>query len=226
MPGQSLKTAAVVLAAGRSDRMGYPKSLLIFGKETAVDRVVRICREGGCDPVIVVLGHEADRVLANAVLQGVETVTNEAYETGRTSSLQTGLRGLPPDTSAILLFPVDHPMVDPSTVAALLAAAGSGPHRIVVPVHGGRRGHPVLFDARLIPEFTALGPDTPASTITAADPSRVVEVTVEDAGVLMDVDTSRDYITSLELYTERGGEAGFLAPKGAAGRPAPKKPPV
>ena len=224
-PGQSLKTAAVVLAAGRSDRMGYPKSLLIFGKETAVDRVVRICREGGCDPVIVVLGHEADRVRANAVLQGIEMVTNEAYETGRTSSLQTGLRAVPQEAAGFLLFPVDHPMVDPSTVAALLAAAGSGPYRIVVPVHGGRRGHPVLFDARLIAEFTALGPDTPARTITAADPSRVLDVPVEDAGILMDVDTSRDYITSLELYTERGGEAGFLAPKGA-GRPAPKKPPV
>lgn len=221
----SPKISAIVLAAGRSDRMKYPKSLLIFGKETAIDRIVRIATGAGCDPVIVVLGHEADRVRANASLAGATIVINDAHESGQTSSIQAGIRALPRDTSAFLLFPVDHAMVDPSTVEGLVAAHADAKSPIVVPVHHEHRGHPALFDAALIPEFLALAPGAPAHLITRADASRVLGVPTEDEEVLSDMDTPADYHRALEVYSQRGGEAGFLAPKGA-GRPAPKRPPV
>src|SRR5438093_12979905 len=104
-------TAAIILAAGKSERMKYPKPLLIFGKETAVDRLIRVCTEAGCDPVIVVLGSEEARVRANASLTGAQVVINEVYDAGRTSSLQAGLRALPDEAAAFLLFPVDHALV-------------------------------------------------------------------------------------------------------------------
>lgn len=71
----------------------------------------------------------------------------------------------------------------------------------------------------------ALAPDAPARQVTGADPSRVHELSVEDEAVLRDLDTPADYHAALEVYSARGGEAGFLAPKGG-GRPAPKRPPV
>jgi molybdenum cofactor cytidylyltransferase len=145
--GPSPKRAAIVLAAGRSERMQYPKALLIFGKETAIDRVVRLCLEAGCDPVIVVLGHDEARIRENASLAGAVVAVNAAYDTGRTSSIQSGLRALPPDVSGVLLFPIDHAMVDQTTVSALLDAGESSGKPIVVPVHDGRRGHPVFFSA-------------------------------------------------------------------------------
>jgi len=219
------KVAAIVLAAGKSERMKYPKTLLIFGKETVVDRVVRVCAEGGCDPVIVVLGSEEARIRANASLAGAQVVSHPDFARGRTSSLQAGLRALPGDAEAFLLFPVDHALVDGPTVAALLAARRETGRAIVIPVSGGARGHPILCDGALAAEFLALAPDAPAHDVVHRDAGRVHELPVEDAEVLRNIDTPADYHAALEVYSARGGEAGFLAPKGA-GRPAPKRPPV
>lgn len=225
MTPQTGRIAAIILAAGKSERMKYPKSLLIFGKETVVDMSIRLCHEGGCDPVIVVLGHEEARIRSNASLAGATAIRNEAYESGRTSSLQAGIRALPGETSAFLLFSIDHPMVEAGTIAGLVAAYREFGSKIVLPIHEGRRGHPVLVDISLAPEFLALAPDDPARSVTGADRERVLEVPTEDSEVLRDMDMPADYHEALEVYSRRGGEAGFLAPKGA-GRPAPKKPPV
>ena len=227
------RIAAIVLAAGKSERMQYPKTLLIFGKETALDRVIRICAEAGCDPVIVVLGHEVrwllrawrERVRQNASLEGAVLLHNEAYETGRTSSLQTGLRALPPDAAGFLIFPVDHPLVEVGTVASLVSAYQEGGGAVLAPTHEGRKGHPVLCDRVLAAEFLSLAPDAPARLVTGSDPDRVVSVETNDLEIFGDLDEPADYHRALEVYSARGGEAGFLAPKGA-GRPAPKRPPV
>jgi CTP:molybdopterin cytidylyltransferase MocA len=219
------RIAAIVLAAGKSERMRYPKSLLIFGKETAIDRVIRICAEAGCDPVLVVLGHEAERVRQNASLHAGVLLHNDDYESGRTSSLQTGLRALPPDAAGFVIFPVDQPLVEVATVASLVSAYQEGGGSVLVPVHDGRKGHPVLCDRALAAEFLALAPDAPARLVTGADPDRVVGVETDDLEIFEDLDEPADYHRALEVYSARGGEAGFLAPKGA-GRPAPKKPPA
>lgn len=220
------KIAAVVLAAGASERMRYPKTLLIFGKETVVDRVIRVCAEGGCDPVIVVLGSEEERIRANASLAGAQVVSHPGFAQGRTSSLQAGLRVLPEEAEAFLLYPVDYALVQSATVGALLAAREESGSMIVVPTSGGHRGHPILCDRAIAEEFLALAPDAPAREVVNRDRGRVHEVSVEDAEVHRDLDTPADYHAALEVYSARGGEAGFLAPKGAAGRPAPKRPPV
>ncbi len=220
------RIGAVILAAGKSERMMYPKPLLIFGKETVVDRIIRVCLEAGCDPVVVVLGHESERIRANSSLAGSLVVVNEAYETGQTSSLQAGLRALPEDASAFVLFPVDHALVMTETVELLIASWREGGGALVAPVHAGRRGHPVLCDRALIAEFAALDPGAPAHLVTGADPARVRAVETDDAEVLRDLDAPSDYHAALEVYSERGGEAGFLAPRGTGGRALPKKPPV
>lgn len=218
--------AAIVLAAGASERMKYPKPLLIFGKETVVDRVIRICREGGCDPVLVVLGHEEARVRGMASLEGAEIISHPGYAAGRTSSLQAGLRAMPDVAAAFLIYPVDFALIETATIASLVTAWNEGGSaKVIQPEHSGRKGHPVLCDRSLAKEFLDLPPDAPAYQITGADPARVRVVPTEDAEVLRDLDTPADYHAALEVYSARGGEAGFLAPKGA-GRPAPKRPPV
>lgn len=218
------KIAALVLAAGRSERMQYPKTLLIFGKETVVDRVIRVCAEGGCEPVIVVLGSEEERIRVNASLGGARIVSHPDFARGRTSSIQAGLHALPEDAAAFLLFPVDHALVESATIAALLAAYRESGRPIVIPTSAGHRGHPILCDRTVAEELLALAPDAPAHEVVKRDPGRVHDVAVEDEEVLRDLDTPADYHAALEVYSARGGEAGFLAPKGA-GRPAPKRPP-
>src|SRR5262249_31341394 len=96
---------------------------------------------------------------------------------------------------------------------------------IVVPTSGGRRGHPILLERGIAAELLSLPADAPAHDVVKRDPDRLLEVPVEDAEVLRDLDTPADYHAALEVYSARGGEAGFLAPKGAGG-PAPKRPPV
>jgi len=218
------KIAALVLAAGRSERMRYPKTLLIFGKETVVDRVIRVCREGGCDPVMVLLGAEEARIRENASLAGATIVSHPDFARGRTSTIHAGLRALPGEAEAFLLFPVDHALVESTTVAALIAAREETRKPIVIPTSAGRRGHPILCDRAIAEELLALEPDAPAREVVKRDPARVLELEVEDAEILRDLDAPADYHAALEVYSARGGEAGFLAPKGA-GRPAPKRPP-
>ena len=163
---------AVVLAAGGSSRMGSPKGLTPIRGMPAVARVAIAARQGGCDPVIVVTGSNAPLVAE---------------------------RARPAGAAALLVFPVDHPLVGAAVVRALIAAlAGRADADAAVPVHGGRRGHPVLLSARLLPEIAALGDDEPLRTVMRREGRVVVEVPVEDDSVLRNLDRPEDLQTESE----------------------------
>jgi nicotine blue oxidoreductase len=172
--------------------MGRPKALLQIGGRTAVDVVAATLREGGCDDVVVVVGAHAAEIRAGARLHGVRVVEHPGWASGRTSSVQAGLRALPADAGAAVLALVDMPYVAPATVAALLAVHASAPDDVeaVLPTHGGRRGHPVLLRRALFPRIAALGPDEPLSAVVRA--ARVLEAAVADAAVLVDLDVPED----------------------------------
>ena len=181
--------AAVVLAAGASSRMGRTKALVAIDGRTAVARVVAACREGGCSPVLVVVGADGDAVGAAARAAGAEVIENGAWARGRSTSVKAALPHLPSGARGILLFPVDHPLVGPEVVRALLAAPAA---EVAVPVHGGRRGHPVLLAASLLPEVAALGDDEPLRGVVRREGRRVVEVPVAGDSVLRNIDRPED----------------------------------
>ena len=186
---------AVVLAAGGSTRMGRPKALIPDGngEETWLSRVVAACREGGCDPVLVVAGEDADAVGAEASRAGARVVENGAWARGRSTSIKAALPHLPAGARGLVLFPVDHPLAGSGVVAALREAqAGSPEGQVFLPVHGGRRGHPVLLAAALFPALAALGDDEPLRTVIHAPGRRIVEVPVEDEGILRNLDRPED----------------------------------
>jgi molybdenum cofactor cytidylyltransferase len=180
--------------------MGSPKALLPIDGVPAADVVCGVLRAAGADPVIVVVGRHAKEIREGAALRAATVVDHRGWAAGRTSSLQAGLAALPDDVDGVLLALVDMPFVRRETVAALVArfreAAGprgtsgrAGPE-VVLPVHGGHRGHPVLFAARVLPRILALGPDEPLSPLVRA--SEILPVPVEDPGVLQDLDTPED----------------------------------
>lgn len=184
---------AVVLAAGGSSRMGRPKGLTPVRGMPAVARVAIAARQGGCDPVIAVTGADGEVVGERARPAGAKVVENPSWRRGRTTSLKAALPHLPAGAAALLVFPVDHPLVGATVVRALLAAfAGRPDAEVVVPVHGGRRGHPVIFAARLLPEIAALGDDEPLRTVVHREGRVVVEVPVEDDSVLRNLDAPED----------------------------------
>jgi molybdenum cofactor cytidylyltransferase len=179
----------VVLAAGRSSRMGFPKALAEIGGEVALARVLRIARSHRL-PVRVVLGFHAEAIRARVALDEREVVVNRAPELGQSSSLRTGAAALP-EGSALALWPVDHAHVSESTFATLLAAfrARERGVALVVPSREGRRGHPLFGDAAVRREFAALRDDEPGHSVLRRDPSRVRHVVVDDPAVVEDFDT-------------------------------------
>lgn len=190
-----MKTVPVILAAGESIRMGAPKALLDFDGRSGLELILETCGRTRAAEPIVVLGAAADRIRP-VVPAGVTVTVNSGYRTGRTSSLKTGLRILPPDADAFLLFPVDLPLVRPDTVDRILAAPGV----IAVPVHGGRRGHPARFDRDLVAEFLALADDEPAYRVVRSDPDRVVEIDVDDPAVVRKMNTPEEYLDGLRFF--------------------------
>lgn len=180
---------AVVLAAGGSTRMGRPKALVEIGGRQALARILAACRDGGCSLVLVVVGCDAEAVGAAARGAGAEVVENGAWARGRSTSVKAALPHLPPGARGMLLFPVDHPLVEADVIRALLAAPAA---EVVVPVHGGRRGHPILLASSLFPEIAALGDDEPLRNVVRAEGRTVVEVPVETDSVLRNLDRPED----------------------------------
>jgi CTP:molybdopterin cytidylyltransferase MocA len=185
-------TSAIVLAAGASSRMGRAKALLDVGGRPAVEVVCDALRTGGADEVVVVVGRHAAEIRAGARPAGVRIVDNPRWSTGRTSSVQAGLAALERGSEWTLLALVDMPLVRADTVRAIVEAAdGAGADvDVVVPVHRGRRGHPIALRRTLFPRIAALGPDEPLNVLVRA--ARALEAPVEDEGVLVDFDEPRD----------------------------------
>ncbi len=188
-----VRVLAIVLAAGEGRRMGGPKALLRLGETTFLARACRLLARPGVASVVAVLGAEAERVRAEGGLPAdVTVVVNERWQDGMLSSVWRGLDAAEAGTAeAVLLHPVDHPLVEPATVDRVVQALGSRA-AIAVPTWNGRRGHPGGFHRSVFPELRAAPPDRGARAVLAADPGRVVHVP-GDPGCVAGVDTPADY---------------------------------
>jgi molybdenum cofactor cytidylyltransferase len=188
------RIAAVVLAAGSSRRMGPSNKLLAEVEgESMVRRVVRTAGEAGLSPVVVVTRPD-DAEVAEA-LRGldVRTVSNALADGGMSTSLRAGIEALGPEVSGTFVLLGDMPWVTPDHIQRLVSAFDPSEGReVCVPVHGRRRGNPVLWGRRLFPDILGLTGDRGARTLLDTHSDVVAEVEVEDEGVLRDVDTPGD----------------------------------
>lgn len=194
------RVAAVVLAAGFSRRMGGTNKLLApLGGVPIVVRVVdALLASSALRPVLVVVGHEADRVRAALAGRAVDFIENPAYDEGLGASLRAGIEGLSAriasgalaDVDGTLVALGDMPWIRSEHVDALVAAFDpAGPRTICVPVHDRKRGHPVLWSARHFAEMRMLGGDVGARALLEKHASAVQSVEVGDAAVHLDIDT-------------------------------------
>ena len=188
----------IILAAGQSSRMGRPKALLPLpsGGPSFVSAAIRALSDGGVRQIAVV-GRPADDELEREVARSAPAVTllvNPHYHLGQLSSLLVGIdHAGRVGAGAVMVLPVDIPLVRSGTVAALLAAFAAAGTPIVRPRHGDRHGHPVLFAAALFPELRATDLSVGARAVLRRDPARVLELDVDDSGVLRDFDHPDDY---------------------------------
>ena len=195
--------AAVVLAAGRSLRMAgpTPKQLLPWGERTVIRQVVKQLASFVLDPILVVTGHRAEEVQEQVKGSGASTVHNANYVAGEMlSSLQVGIRHLPPEAAGCLVVLGDQPWLQAEVVQSVLDAFACGPYGIVAPVFEGRRGHPVLIGRRYWPELMALPADKAPRDVLRRHPADTWLAPVTTESILHDLDTWEDYQRALVTY--------------------------
>jgi molybdenum cofactor cytidylyltransferase len=185
---------AVVLAAGRSTRMGRAKATLPLHGETFLTRIIRTFLTAGINDIVVVLGHDADAIAQTVQSSGLSArvVINSNYDRGQLSSLLAGLEAAD-QADALLLTLVDVPLVSPSTVRAVIERYEMTKVAIVRPVKGHRHGHPIAIDRSLFPALRTASDATGAKPIVRANASIAGDVPVDDEGAFCDIDTMDDY---------------------------------
>jgi molybdenum cofactor cytidylyltransferase len=196
--------AGVILAAGASSRMGTPKALLEYEGEAFLDRWIRLFANV-CRPMIVVLGYDADRIQRGGLRRSQQAsfVVNPAPERGMLSSLQTGLRAVPPAAPGVLFTLVDHPLVKGSTVSAVAGAFDTEASPVVIPVYRGERGHPVCIASRIAQEMLALPDQASAKDVMHRHRANTYFLNAEDPGVLADIDDPEAYAAILSQALPR-----------------------
>jgi molybdenum cofactor cytidylyltransferase len=192
---------AVVLAAGKSSRMGRTKALLPLGSsgETFLGRILRVLRDGGADAIVVVIGGDAAAVRASLPRDDVHisSVENPRYEEGQLSSLLVGLAAVEQrhdNVEAVMMTLVDLPLISAATVRAVREAFLANPGApLVRPRRGERHGHPVIFNRSIFGELRRADPSKGAKSVVRAHAAEEVNVDVDDDGAFIDIDTPEDY---------------------------------
>jgi molybdenum cofactor cytidylyltransferase len=184
---------AILLAAGESRRMGYPKPLLAVGDESFLSRTTALAL-GVASRLVIVLGAHADRVRpAVGCDPRIAIVENPNYFRGQLSSLKVGLAEvLAGGADAVVVHLADHPLVASTTFRALVDDYRRTAQPIVVARYRGRRGHPVIFASSVFGELMAAPEDQGARVVVNDNAARVVYVDVDDPGVMLDLDTPAD----------------------------------
>lgn len=183
-----MNTAAIILAAGESSRMGRPKALLPFRGGTFLS-VLAETLGAHCSPVIAVFGAQAGSLVSFAPA-GVVPVINTSYKLGMLTSLQTGLRALAAESRRRVLFTlVDHPAVVAATVEALIQSRAP----IAIPRSSGKRGHPVAIRQSVVDEILAEPVTSKVHDIINRHAAEIEYVEVNDPGIYDDVDDPNAY---------------------------------
>ena len=192
---------ALVLAAGKSSRMGRTKALLPIGAsgETFLTRIVRVLREAAVDRIVVVIGGDAAAVRASLPRDdaSLTAVENPHYEEGQLSSLLVGLHAIEQrfdDVEAVIVTLVDLPLISAATTRAVLDAFRATPTApLVRPRRGERHGHPAIFNRSIFGELRRADPSKGAKPVVHAHAADEVHVDVDDEGAFIDIDTPEDY---------------------------------
>ena len=187
----------VVLAAGESRRMGQPKMLLPFMGKTMIEHVIENIRKAGLSNITVVIGAEKEKLTVLLEKLSVNFCINNEYRQGMLSSVICGIRHLPENVSAMLIFPGDQPLISPETIANILKRSQSSDKGIIIPVYKKKRGHPVLIDSKYKSAILKLNPEKGLRSLAESYPEDVGEIETDDPGILKDFDTYEEYLNEI-----------------------------
>lgn len=190
---------AVLPAAGSSRRMGRPKLLLPFKGGPLVASVVNALLGGGAEEVVLVTSPDDEELQGWARRAGITSIVNPDPERGMLSSIREGIGALGGAAEldrrgiTLLVSPADLPNLQAETVLELLRRMRESRAPIAEPVFRGKRGHPLAIAPALIPEIETLDPNVGLRQLRDRHAAELLEMAVEDAGVVQDIDTPEDY---------------------------------
>ncbi len=200
------KTAAIILAAGESSRMGQPKQLLTLDHQTLLQQSIATALAAECDPVVVVLGAHADLIRPTIAHQPVTITYNEQWKEGMGGSIRTGVRQLTAmstQTEAAIIMLCDQPLVDPSLLQKLIHEHQSSGKLIVASQYQDVLGVPALFHHSLFEQLSRLKQETGARKLIREYEDHTQAVPF--AGGSIDLDTAKDYQNYLHRRDDKSG---------------------
>lgn len=191
--------AAILLAAGRSSRMGSCKQLLPLGDTTVIGRCLDTLQRGGVNAIVTVVSAAGQEVAGAAENCSAMVVVNRESDGDMASSVRTGRDFLDAGFSGVIVALCDYPLVAPATIEFLVSQHAKFPDRIIRPRHQDNSGHPLLFARTILDE---LGEGMTLRDLIRRDPARVQDAPVEDSGILIDMDTPEDYARVCSLLKQ------------------------
>jgi molybdenum cofactor cytidylyltransferase len=194
------RIAGIILAAGESARMGQDKALLPWGTTTFLGHLLDSLRKTRVGLIRVVLGANAPAVRGKIEFGIAEMVVNPHWAQGQLSSLIRGLDSLPAGmVEGAVVCLVDHPCISSRLIDSLLEGFNQSGKLIILPTYQGRRGHPVLFSARLFGELRAAPLEVGARHVVRRHPDDILEVATEEEGVVLNINDRESYEKILRM---------------------------
>jgi len=184
---------AIILAAGESKRMGFPKMILPFKNTTMLENVITNVAGSQIDNTLVVLGAEREILTELVKKTSVKYCYNDNYKEGMLSSVKCGFRNLPSDFEAVLVFQGDQPFISSGNIDRIIEEHRSSDKGIVIPVYEKKRGHPILIERKYRDYIETLDVSEGLRSLARNFSGDVMEVETDDPGILRDIDTYEEY---------------------------------
>jgi molybdenum cofactor cytidylyltransferase len=183
----------IILAAGKSERMGQQKMLMPYADQTIIEHIIEKALKSNAGEVRVILGSHHDEITEKILHLPVKITYNDRFENGMLSSVQSGFNALSSSSKAGMILLGDQPMVKISVINRLIESFFKTKKGIVLPVYNGKRGHPVIIDSVYITEINKLNPNIGLRQLMEERSEDIHEVEVDTDTILKDIDTITDY---------------------------------
>lgn len=182
----------LILAAGESSRMRFPKALLKISGETFIECMIRKATMCGIHSILVVTGADHEKIVPH-MPESVVCVKNEDSMRGQISSVQKGIAALDASSTAVMVWPVDQPLVLPQTLNRIMDAHQRAQRALTIPVYQKSKGHPVIYNDRAMKSVLELRSHQTGKDLQKIFSADLTLVEVDDPGVVIDIDTPEDY---------------------------------
>lgn len=184
---------AIILAAGKSKRMGKPKLLLPFREKTIIETVIQNAILSKADKILVVLGSNQDKIEQKIKNLPIKIVVNPHFSKGMLSSIQCGIQSIPKNARAVLVMLGDQPSISSDIINKIIDKFKSTKKGIILPVNKNKRGHPVLIDIKYRDKVERLNLDIGLRELIHNHPEDIMEVELETSNILQNINDMNDY---------------------------------